>query len=316
MRIAEGLSLSIHALLVLAGGLLAISQPLAGAALCLLGAFSYYSERALGNPLIGRLMPKRASQNVISPAPGPAWEEIEIILAAGYDLPRSYPVGEWLSRRFSGRLTTDRILFWAGMVPVLLAAMLYVAAIKGAAPQIVQLIGSTVLLAMIAAQFDARLTGEAEPDREDLRATDDLLAVLDELLGEDDGEVPVAICLFGAETRSAAGASAFFGRRSAVRGSPAVINFINGRHGDGALDQTPILLTAREGDLSTLRMSFDLGSDSPLKPERAVLRRTTAALAARRRGLIATTIVGRGDRAPDLGLDLVEKQFAEQEEGP
>jgi hypothetical protein len=200
------------------------------------------------------------------------------------------------------------------MIPGLLAAMLYVAAIEGAAPQIIQLVGSTVLLAMIAAQFDARLTGEAEPDPEDLSATGDLLAVLDELLDEGDGDPPVAVCFFGAETRSAAGASDFFGRRSPVTGHPAVINFVNGRRGGGALDRTPVLLTAREGDLATLKMSFDLGADSPLKPERAILRRTTAALTARRRGLVSTTIVARGDKASDLGLDLIEKHFAESED--
>jgi hypothetical protein len=299
---------------VLAGGLLAISQPLPGAAVCLIGAFSYYSERALGSPLIGRLVPTRASQNVISPAPGPAWEEVEVVLAAGYDLPRSYPVGEWLSRRLSGRFTTDRIVFWGGMVPVLLAAMLYVAAIEGLVPRIVQLVGSTVLLAMIAAQFDARLTGQAESDPEDLRASRDLLAALDELDEGDDRDLPVAVCFFGAETRSAAGAAAFFGRRSPVRSRPTVVNFVNGRRGGSALDRTPILMTAREGDLSTLKMSFELAADSPLNPERAILRRTTAALIARRRGLAATTIVGRGERVSSLSLDLIDKRFEQEQE--
>ena len=142
MRLASGWVTSLHALLALAGGLLAIALPLAGAALCLIAAFSFYSERALGSPLLGRLAPTRASQNVLSPPPGPAWSEVEVVLCAGYDLERSYPVGEWLCRRFSGRLTTDRIAFWGGMVPVFLAAMLNVAAIESVAVQILQLIGS------------------------------------------------------------------------------------------------------------------------------------------------------------------------------
>ncbi len=314
MRVAEGASLSLHALIAIGGGLLAISVPLAGAALCLMAAFSYYSERALSSPLLGRLMPKRASQNVISPPPGPAWDEVEILLTAGYDLKSSYPVGEWLSRRFSGRLTTDRIVFWGGMIPVFLASMLYVAAIEGVGPQIIQVIGSTVLLAMIAAQFDAGLTGEAEADEADLQATQDLLATLDGLLEDPGSDPPVAVCFFGAETRSAAGAAEFFARRrSPITGSPTVINFVKGS-GGGALDRKPVLLTAREGDLSTLRMAFDLGSASPMKPEKAILRSTTAALLARRRGLAATTVVGRGEQSSDLGLDLIEKVFDEEDE--
>ena len=81
-------------------------------------------------------------------------------------------------------------------------------------------------------------------------------------------------------------------------------------------DDSPIawvLLTAKEGDLATLRMSFELGSESPLDPERAILRRTTSALLARRRGLRATTVVGGGERSTGLGLDLVEQSFADDE---
>jgi hypothetical protein len=157
-----------------------------------------------------------------------------VILAAGYDLERCHPVAEWLSRRFSGRLTIDRIVFWGGMVPVFLAAMLYVATIDGTGTQIFQLAGSTVLLAMVASQVDAHLARDPEAGDEDLQATDDMLAVLDDLLAEAGGDPPVAVCFFGAETRSAAGADAFFGqRRNPIVGSPALINFVRGA-GEGA----------------------------------------------------------------------------------
>ena len=306
--------MAIHGLLMVGAGLLAIAFPLIGAALGLAVAFSYYSERALGNALLGRLAPLRATQNVISPPPGPAWSEVEVIFAAGYDISRSYPVGEWLSRRFSGRFTTDRIVFWAGIVPVFLSSMLYVAGIEGVEAQVVQLIGSTVLLAMVAAQFDARLTGEAEPDPRDLFASEELLAALDELTEEPGSDPPVAVCFFGAEAASAGGAGAFFGRRSPVSGTPVVVNFVAANRAGGALDRPPVLLTAREGDLATLRMSYELGSESPLKPRRAILRRQTAALGARRDGLAATTIVGSDDRVRDLALDLVERVFEDEED--
>jgi hypothetical protein len=315
VRLSAGWVISLHALLALIGGLVAIEYPLIGAAICLMAAFSFYSERALGAPLLGRLAPTRASQNVLSPPPGPAWEEVAVILAAGYDLERCHPVAEWLSRRFSGRLTIDRIVFWGGMVPVFLAAMLNVATIDGTGTQIFQLVGSTVLLAMVASQVDAYLARDPEAGDEDLQATDDMLAVLDDLLDEADGDPPVAVCFFGAETRSAAGADAFFGqRRNPIVGSPALINFVRGAgEGSGPLSAPPVLLTAREGDLATLRMSYDLGSESPLKPKPAILRRTSNALLARRRGLRATTVVGRGERSTDLGLDLIEQVLREEE---
>ena len=316
VRLASGWVVSLHAILSLGGGLLALVSPLAGAALCLMAAFSFYSERALGQPLIGRLAPTRASQNVLSPPPGPDWSDVEVILCAGYDLERSHPVAEWLSRRFSGRLTIDRIAFWAGMIPVFLAVMLTVAAIDSVAVQLLQVVASAVLLAVIAAQADAYLAEDSEADDADLEATRHALAALDELLQESDSDPPVAICFFGAETRSAAGAGAFFGwRKNPIEGNPALINFVRGDgEGSGPLSAPPVLLTAREGDLATLRMSFDLGSDSPRKPKRAILRRNTSAMLARRRGLRATTVVGRGESSTDLGLDLVERVFTENEE--
>lgn len=311
VRLASGWITSLHALLALAGGLLAIEYPLGGAALCLMAAFSFYSERALGNPLIGRLAPNRATQNVLSPPPGTDWSEVEVILCAGYDLERSQPVGEWLSRRFSGRLTIDRITFWGGMVPVFLAAMFNVAAIESVAVQVLQLLASAVLLAMVAAQVDAYLADDPEADEQDLEASRDMLAVLDELHGGSEADPSVAVCLFGAETRSAAGAAAFFGQRgNPIESNPALVNFVRGPGGES---EPPVLLTAREGDLATLRMSFELGSESPLEPDPAILRRTTCALLGRRRGLRATTVVGRGERSTGLGTDLVEQVFGDSE---
>jgi hypothetical protein len=311
VRLASGWVISLHALLALGGGLLSISFPLIGATVCLIAAFSYYSESALGSPLLGRLAPTRASQNVISPPPGPAWARVEVLLSAGYDLQRSYPVGEWLSKRFSGRFTTDRILFWGGMVPVFLAAMLNVAAIEGSGTQLLQVVASAILLGVVAAQVDGSLADNPDADEADMQASADAIATLDGLLEEPDADPPVAVCFFGAETRSAAGAAKFFGRRRGpLDGNPVVINFVKGDGGGSKpLSAPPVLLTAKEGDLATLRMSSDLGSDSPVKPKPAILRRTTAALLARRGGLRATTVVGAGEAASEVGLDVIEKVF-------
>ena len=315
VRISEGSGVAIHALLALAGGLIGLKWPLIGSTIVLITTFSFYAERSLGLPLIGRLVPTRASQNVMSPPPGPAWrQDVEIVLTAGYDLPASYPTGEWLSRRFSGRLTTDRILLWAGMVPVFVALMLNAAGVEGLGPNLIQLIGSAILLSIVAAQVDRFLADDAEADQADLKATDNLLAVLDEAIDESDGDPPIAVCFFGAETGSAQGAAAFYkGFEDDLRAEDAaVINFVNGATpGTAPTRKTRVLITAREGDLASMKMNDEMVSESPIKPEPAILRSTTAATIARRRGIRSTTVVGSGDDAVDVGLDLIDNSAPE-----
>jgi len=310
VRISEAGTISLHAGLAVAGGLLGLMWPLVGAAIVLLAAFSFYAERSLGLTLIGRLIPKRATQNVLSPPPGPAWDdEVEVVLTAGYDLPSSYPVGEWLSNRFSGRLTTDRILLCGGMLPVFAAMMLGAAEVEGTWVGVIQLIGTIVLLSLIAAQVDRTVAADAEAEAADLRATENLLAVLDEAIEDSEGDPPIAVAFFGAESASAKGAASFFADFEApLRAEDAlVVNFMNGAGSGSVLARkNRVLLTAKEGDLATMKMNYEAGKASPIKPEPAILRSITAATIARRRGIRATTVVGSGDDAVDVGLDLID----------
>lgn len=315
VRISEAGTISFHAGLAVAGGLLGLKWPLIGAAIVLLVSFSFYAERALGLTLLGRIVPTRASQNVLSPPPGPAWDrDVEVVLTAGYDLPSSYPVGEWLSNRFSGQFTTDRLLLLAGMLPVFVAVMLRAAEVDGTWVGVIHLIGTAVLLSLIAAQVDRAIAAEAEADPADLRATENLLAALDEAMDESDGDPPIAVAFFGAESSSAKGAAAFFTQFDGpLRAEDSlVVNFVNG----GADTKSPgrsvlsrknrVLLTAKEGDLAMVKMNYEAGKASPIKPERAILRNITGATVARRRGIRAATVVGSGDDAVDVGLDLID----------
>lgn len=317
VRTSEGGTIALHALLALGGGLIGLKWPLIGATIILLTSFSYYAERSLGIPLIGRLIPRRASQNVLSPAPGPAWnEEIQVLLTAGYDLPSSYPTGEWLARRFSGQITTDRMLLWAGMLPVFMAVMIGAADVEGTWVGVIQLFGSAVLLAMVAAQVDRQLAQDVDADEVDMAATDNLLAVLDEASDSDD-DPSIAVCFFGAERSSAKGAAEFFsGQGAALRAQDSlVINFVNGTP-QGAISRpghTPrVLVTGREGDLAMLRMNTEVADTSPIKPEAAILRAATAATVARRGGIRAISVVGTGDDAVDVGLDLIENAHPQE----
>ena len=312
VRVETGLDTVTHVVLALASGVLGLFLPLAGAAGCLAVAFSFFSGRSLGFPLIGRLLPKRATQNVLSPEPGPAWIGLDVIICAGYDANRPYPFAKFLERFWSGRLTIDRIAFWGGMIPLFAVLMLRVTGVDGTAIGVVQLLVSIVLLGVLAAEADRRLVVDRSgPDSRPAAALG-VIETLDELAVEQEDGPAVGVALFGGESASAAGAEAFLREVSASReGRPALIALIDGGPGPGRNSNGP-LVTAREGDLSVMPMNDELAGPGGTGPGRAILRRLTAAGVARRRGLVATSVVGSGDEAIDLVLEIVYRATAEE----
>jgi len=303
-RPATGLNRSLHALLAVAGGLVALEVPLLGAFLCLVAAFSWYADRALVTPLLGRLLPRRPTQNVLSPPPGPAWEEVRLIIGAGYDLDFPSPFSSWLSRRLTGLVTVDRLTIWAGMLPVFLSAMLRVAELGGTAVGVLQLAGSAVLLGVVASEVDRRLTGPRAPVEADLASAAGLLEVVDSLDPAMVESQEVAIAFFGAEHSASAGAREFFKRLAFPGGNaPKVLGLVGS--GDDREASGPAV-TAREGDLAVSRMSpvEDPAGNGP--PPTAILRRESVASMARRRGLEAVSVTGSGDGLVAGALALVE----------
>lgn len=298
---SEGATIALHALLTVAASLIGLKWPAIGAFICLIALFSFYAERGLGLRLIGRALPGRRTSNVLSPPPGPAWEDVEVILATGYDVPDSYPVGAWLSRRFSGRLTTDRILVYGGMLGTFAALMLRAVGIEDTALSVFQTLTIAIPLAMIAAQVDRRLAGTPVATQEDLAPARDVMAAAQEADDESEGDSGVAICLFGAEYSSAGGAAGFFAdHRLKLKPECALVNLVR-----GARASSPEV-TGSEGDLMPTRMNPELARQSPLKPGVVALRDQTAATVARRRGLRATTVVGRGEAGVDVILDAAD----------
>lgn len=298
---SEAATVALHALLTVAASLIGLKWPAIGAFVCLIALFSFYAERGLGLRLIGRVLPGRKSSNVLSPPPGPAWEEVEVILATGFDVPDSYPVGTWLSQRFAGRLTTDRFLFYGGMLGTFAALMLRAVGIEDTALSLFQTLTTAIPLAVVAAQVDRRLAGTPVATQEDLAPARDVMAAAQQADDESEGDSGVAICLFGAEYSSAGGAAAFFGDgRLKLKPKCALVNLVR-----GARASSPEV-TGSEGDLMPTRMNPELAAQGPLKPGVVALRSQTAATLARRRGLRATTVVGRGEAGVDVILDAAD----------
>lgn len=63
---SESATITLHAALTLAATLIGMKWPAIGATICLIAAFSFYSERGLGLRLIGRAIPGRRTGNVLS----------------------------------------------------------------------------------------------------------------------------------------------------------------------------------------------------------------------------------------------------------
>ena len=312
VRMAPGLDTVIHVVLALGSGVLGLFVPLAGAAICLAVAFSFFAGRTLGLPILGRLIPRRATQNVLSPEPGPAWVGLDVVVCAGYDTNRPFPFQNFLERFWSGRLTVDRIAFWGGMIPLFAVLMLRVTGVDGTAIGVVQLLVSVVLLGVLAAEADRRLVVERSDPTNGPAAALGAIEVLDELTAEAEDGPAVGIALFGGESAASAGAVAFLREVAASReGRPAVIALIEGGARPGEGSGGP-LVTAREGDLSVVAMNDELAGPGGTGPARAILRRLTAAGAARRRGLVATSVVGTGDEAIDLALEIAYRATAEE----
>ena len=300
-----GGDLALHALLAVGCGALGLVLPLAGAAACLLVAFSFYSGKALGFPLLGRLQRRRSTQNVLSPSPGPEWVKVEVILAAGYDSAPRRPFESWLSRRLGGRLTVARLAFWGGMIPLFVVLMMRVAGVEGTLVGVLQLLASAVLLGTVAAELDAMAAEDEDAGPEDLAQVERLMETLDEL-SEDPDAPAIGVALFGAERRSAAGAAAFLPELAVGRdGRPALVNFIEGGRTGADRPSGDPLVTAKEGDLAVLSMNDEVFGPVDKGPERSIFRRSTAAGEARRKGMIASSIIGGGGSAADVALSAV-----------
>ena len=303
-RPATGLNRSLHALLAVAGGIIALQTPLLGAFICLVAALSWYAERALVTPVLGRLLPRRPTQNVLSPPPGPAWEEVRLVIGAGYDLDDPSPFSSWLSRQLTGVLTVDRLTLWAGMVPVLLSTMLRVADLGGTAVGIVQLVGSAVLLGIVASEVDRSLNGRSGQGRDGLASAAGLLDVVDSLEPGMLESQEVAIGFFGAEHSASSGAREFFRRLSLPTGAyPKVLGLVAS---DPARGDAALAVTVREGDLAMSRMSPIDAEGTEEAPESVILRRESVASMGRRRGLEAVSVIGSGENLVPGTLELVD----------
>jgi hypothetical protein len=160
------LVIAAHVLLAIAGSLIALVLAPLGFVIVLVAATSLYLDQNTRLYLIRRLFFRRASQNVVSPGTKPG-APARLILSAHYDAaktglifgPRSTRAAKRVSETVRLLLGPIRLVFWAGIVPLLAVSAARMAGVDTGWLAIVQLLPTALLLVTLALLIDISLSG-------------------------------------------------------------------------------------------------------------------------------------------------------------
>lgn len=298
------LVVALHLLVALAGGLVALASPAIGFALVLIAATSLYLDQNTRFYLLRRLFFRRASQNVVSPGSTPD-APLRVVITAHYDAAktgflfgrRSHGLAKRIPQRFRIVLGPIRILFWAGVVPLLAVCALRMAGVDAPWLGIVQLVPSIVVLSGIALGLDIALTDIVPGACDNASGVAAALSVADELEADPPENLDVWVILTGGEECNAEGMAAHLrNRRGKIdRERTVFVNIDSVSFGkphyvaaEGAIISYPM-----DARLIAICSELDVpGGDSPSP---IVVPLHTDALPPRVRRMAAISIIGAED---------------------
>lgn len=195
VRPEESFALALHALLAAAGSVLAAFVPVAGVAVVGAVLVSLLADLTGRLFLLRRLGFRRATQNVVSPAPG-GGHRVRLLIAAAYDAPRGGVLRRALLARIGARAPGPRAL-----LALLVALALVAAAARLFAEAtwigVLQLVPTVALLIAFAGLADAALA-RPSPGASDASAVAVALALLAALQRSPPGRLGVELVLAGA----------------------------------------------------------------------------------------------------------------------
>ncbi len=235
------LAMALHVALAIIGSLVALLSPAAGFGLVLFSALSLFLDQNTRLYLLRRLLFRRASQNVVSPGSNPE-APYRVVLSAHYDAAKTGlvfgPHSEKAARRLPERgrvlLGPIRLIFWAGVVPLLLVTGLRLAGIEDAWVSALQLVFIALGLVAIVLLVDIALS-EIVPGACDNASAVAAVLSAAEVLGEDPPEnLDVWVILPGAEECNAEGMACYMGahRREIDRERTFFVNLDSVSYGD------------------------------------------------------------------------------------
>ena len=206
------LVIAAHLLLAVAGSLIALVLAPLGFLLVLVSATSLYLDQNTRLYLIRSLFFRRASQNIVSPGTNPA-APLRLILSAHYDAaktglvfgPRSTAGAKRLSETARVILGPIRLLFWAGIVPLLALTAARLGGIDSDWLGFAQLVPTAICLISIALLLDIALSGIVPGAYDNASGVAAVLSVAERLEAEPPSHLDTWIVLPGAEECNAEG---------------------------------------------------------------------------------------------------------------
>ncbi|MGH2980779.1 MAG: M28 family metallopeptidase [Solirubrobacterales bacterium] len=230
-----------HVVLAIAGSLLALVLAPLGFVLVLVAATSLYLDQNTRLYLIRSLFFRRASQNVVSPGTNPS-APARLILSAHYDAaktglvfgPRSARAAKRISETARLLLGPIRLIFWAGIVPLLTVTAARLGGVEGDWLGIVQLIPTTVLLISLALLIDIALSGIVPGAYDNASGVAAVLSVTQRLDAEPPRNLDIWVVLPGAEECNCEGMARWVAahRRELDREKTFFVNLDSVSYGD------------------------------------------------------------------------------------
>ncbi len=235
------LAIALHVALAIAGSLLALALPAAGFALVLFAAFSLFLDQNTRLYLLRRLLFRRASQNVVSPGSRPEAPH-RVVLSAHYDAaktglvfgPHSAKFARRLSERGRVLLGPIRLIFWAGVAPLLLISGLRMAGVEGTWLSAVQLVVIALGLVAIVLLVDITLSEIVPGACDNASAVAAVLSAAARLDADPPANLDVWVILPGAEECNAEGMACYMRahRREIDRERTLFVNLDSVSYGD------------------------------------------------------------------------------------
>lgn len=306
IRPEQSLVISLHAILAVIGGVVAVAVPVVGFAIILLAAASLYLDQNTRLFLLRRLFFRRASQNIVSiPARQGGSPGTVVVLAAHYDAPRTGwafgPRAAATARRLSPRLrlllAPIRLIFWLGIVPLLLISAARMASVETDWLSVIQLIPTAILLLGVAPLIDIHLSPASPGACDNASGVAAVISAAEEIRDTPTENLDLWVVLTGAEESGSEGMASFVGEhRDELADRRAV--FINlDSVGFGQLHcvagEGPVATTALDADL--IRLCGKVAADRELEMPQVRIPMRTDAIAARVRGFAAVSLIGAQD---------------------